>query len=217
MDTSIIKKVAIGILITASVGLNGYFLLSKNSEMTVTQVHDGDTFTLKNGERVRLLGIDAPELGNCGATESASLLKSLVLGKTIKITDEKRDTYGRRMGLVWKGSTLINKEMLKEGWAKPNYDPNSESETLKTAYKYASENKLGVYSSLCKKINPTPTSKNCTIKGNIDKATGDHFYHLTTCPHYKQIVLDLDIGEKFFCSEKEAKEAGFTIASECLK
>ena len=217
MDTSVLKKVPIGVVIAASVGLNGYFLLSKGSEMTVTEVHDGDTFTLKNGERVRLLGVDAPELGNCGASESASLLTSLVLGKTIKITDEKRDNYGRRMGLVWKGSTLVNEKMLKDGWAKPNYDPNSESETLKTAYKYASENKLGVYSSLCKKVNPTPPSKNCTIKGNIDKATGDHFYHLTTCPHYKQIVLDLDIGEQFFCTEKEAKEAGFTMASECLK
>ncbi len=217
MDTSVLKKVAIGVVIAASVGLNGYFLLSKGSEMTVAEVHDGDTFTLKNGERVRLLGVDAPELGNCGASESASLLTSLVLGKTIKITDEKRDNYGRRMGLVWKGSTLVNEKMLKDGWAKPNYDPNSKSETLKTAYKYASENKLGVYSSLCKKVNPTPPSKNCTIKGNIDKATGDHFYHLTTCPHYKQIVLDLDIGEQFFCTEKEAKEAGFTMASECLK
>ena len=58
---------------------------------------------------------------------------------------------------------------------------------------------------------------NPPFKGNIDKATGDHFYHLTTCPHYKQIVLDLDIGEQFFCTEKEAKEAGFAIASECLK
>jgi len=217
MDTSVLKKAVIGILVAASVGLNGYFLLSNNKDMTVTAIHDGDTFTLGNGERVRLLGIDAPELGNCGASESATLLKSLILGKIIKITDEKRDTYGRRMGLVWKGSTLVNQEMLAAGWAKPNYDPNSRSEDLKSAYKYASENKLGLYSSLCKKVNPTPLSKNCTIKGNIDKATGDHFYHLTTCPHYKQIVLDLDIGEQFFCTEKEAKEAGFAIASECLK
>jgi len=212
-----LKKFWIYIVAILSIAVNSYFLISKDNQMVVTEVHDGDTFTLKSNERVRLLGVDAPELSNCGATESASLLKSLVLGKTVKITDEKRDNYGRRMGLVWKGSILVNEKMLKAGWAKPNYDPNSKSETLKTAYKYASENKLGVYSSLCKKINPTPTSPNCTIKGNIDKSTGEHFYHLTTCPHYNQIVLDLDIGEKFFCTEKEAKEAGFEIASECDK
>jgi len=221
MDASVIKKAAVGIIIATSVGINGYFLISKNQEMTVTEVHDGDTFTLGSGDRVRLLGIDAPELGRCGASESATLLKSLVLGKVVKITDEKRDNYGRRMGLTWTTGlirrNLINEEMLKGGWAKPNYDPNSESETLKTAYKYASENKLGLYSSLCKKVNPTPPSKNCTVKGNIDQDTGEHLYHLTTCRHYSQIVLDLDIGEGFFCSEKEAKTAGFTLAPDCLR
>lgn len=221
------KKIAIGILVLVSVGLNGYFLISKNREMTVTEVHDGDTFTLGNGERVRLLGINAPEIGNCGSEESKKLLTDLVLNKTVKITDEKRDTYGRRMGLVWIGSDSfgfaqdrrpVNEEMIKQGWAKPNYDPNSRSEDLKNAYKYAVENKLGVNSSLCKKVNPIPPSKNCVIKGNIDKGNGDEkFYHLPNCPHYNQIVLDLDIGEKFFCSEKEASEAGFKIASECDK
>jgi hypothetical protein len=107
--------------------------------------------------------------------------------------------------------------MIKTGWAKPNYDPNSYSEELKSAYKYASDNKLGVNSSLCKKVNPTPPSPNCTIKGNIDKATGDHFYHLPSCRHYNQIVLDLDIGEGFFCSETEAQNAGFKLAPDCLR
>jgi micrococcal nuclease len=216
-----VKKVVIGIIILASFILNGYFFYSKNREMTVTAVHDGDTFTLGSGERVRLLGINAPEIGNCGATESASLLTSLVLGKVIKITEDKRDAYGRRMGLVWSigltSSVLVNEEMIKEGWAKPNYDANSQSEKLKAAYEYAKENNLGVNSDLCKKVNPTPPNKTCVIKGNIDKGTGEKFYHLPSCRHYNQIVLDLDIGEGFFCSEKEAGEAGFKLATDCLK
>lgn len=216
-----VKKIVIGIVVLASLGLNGYFFLSKNREMTATEVHDGDTFTLGNGDRVRLLGINAPELGNCGATESATLLKSLVLNKVVRITEEKRDNYGRRMGLVWTiGLTrgpLVNEEMLKSGWARPNYDPNSRSEDLKKAYKDAKEGARGIYSSLCKKVNPTPPSKKCVIKGNIDTATGDHFYHLPNCRHYNQIVLDLDIGEGFFCSEKEAQAAGFHLAPDCLR
>ena len=211
------KKIAIPLVFFLSLTLNGYFLLSKSNEMTVAEVHDGDTFTLKNGDRVRLLGINAPELTNCGSTESATLLKSLVLNKVVKITEEKRDTYGRRMGLVWVKNKLVNEEMLKSGWAKPNYDPNSHSEDLKNAYKYASDNKIGINSNLCKKVNPTPPSPNCTIKGNIDKSSGDHFYHLPSCRHYNQIVLDLDIGEGFFCSEKEAQNAGFKLAPDCLR
>jgi micrococcal nuclease len=212
-----IKKFGIYVVVVLSLVANGYFLLSKNSDMVASQVHDGDTFTLKNGDRVRLLGINAPELGNCGSTESATLLKSLVLNKTVKITDEKRDTYGRRMGLVWVNSTLVNEEMLKAGWAKPNYDPNSRSEDLKNAYKYASDNKIGINSNLCKKVNPIPPSPNCVIKGNIDKRLGDRLYHLPSCRHYNQIVLDLDIGEGFFCSENEAKNAGFKLAPDCLR
>lgn len=218
-----VKKIVVGAFILASLTLNGYFIISKNQEMTVTEVHDGDTFTLGNGERVRLLGINAPEMGNCGATESASLLKSLVLNKVVKITEDKRDNYGRKMGLVFTRINLdprlilINSEVIKQGWAKPNYDPNTHSEELKAAYKYAKENKLGVNSDLCKKVNPIPPNKNCVIKGNIDTATGDHFYHFPTCRHYNQIVLDLDIGEGFFCSEKEASAAGFKLAKDCLR
>ncbi len=144
-----------------------------------------------------------------------------MLNKIVKITEEKRDAYGRRMGLVWTtgltGSHPVNEKMLEAGWARPNYDPNSKSEDLKAAYKDAKENKRGIYSSLCKKVNPTPPSKNCVIKGNIDTATGDHFYHLPKCRHYNQIVLDLDIGEGFFCNGKEAENAGFRLAPDCLR
>lgn len=212
-----IKKIGLAIILIISVGLNGFFIINKNKEMTVTEVHDGDTFTLGSGDRVRLLGIDAPESGNCGATESAELLKGLILNRVVKVTEGKRDAYGRRMGLVWKGNTLVNEKILSEGWARPNYDPSSKSEILKAAYKEAKDNTRGIYSNLCKKINPTPPSTKCSIKGNIDQGTGDHFYHLITCRHYNQIVLDLDIGEGFFCSEKEAKDAGFHLAPDCLR
>ena len=217
---SIIKKFGIYAVALLSIIVNGYFLISKDSEMVVTEVHDGDTFTLKNGDRIRLLGIDAPELGNCGATESANFLESMILGKSVKITDEKKDGYGRTMALVWVGltrSNLVNKEILENGWARANYDPNSRSEDLKEAYNKAKSEEIGIFSNLCKITDSTPPDKKCVIKGNIDQSTDTHYYHLPSCRHYNQIVLDLDRGEKFFCSEKEAKEAGFTIASECTK
>lgn len=185
--------------------------------MTVVDVHDGDTLTLKTGERVKLLGADAPEVGKCGAEMSKKKLSSLVMGKNITITEEKRDTYGRRMGLVWVGNTLVNEEMLKSGLARPDYTKNSKNEILKAAYKEATENKRGIHSSLCKIVSPTPPSATCVIKGNIDKGTWDRLYHLPNCRHYNQIVLDTDMGERYFCSEKEAQEAGFRLAPDCLR
>ncbi len=204
-------------LLVASLGLNGYFAYAKAHDMTVLDVHDGDTFTLGDGQRVRLLGADAPELTKCGADAAKRKLMELVDGKIIRITEEKRDTWGRRMGLVWIGATLVNEIMLRDGHARPDYTPNSQNEKLKSAYRDASDNNRGIHSPTCKKTDPKPLNKKCVIKANIDKATWDHFYHLPTCRHYNQIVLDTDIGEGFFCSEKEAREAGFRIAPDCLR
>jgi endonuclease YncB( thermonuclease family) len=208
---------AILFLLAASLGINGYYFLSQQHGTTVVDVHDGDTFTLGSGNRARLLGADAPELTRCGAEEATKKLSGLVLGKTVRITEEKRDTYGRRMGLVYVGTTLVNEVMLKEGLARPDYTPNSKSEQLKAAYRYASDNNRGIHSSMCKLVSPTPPSANCVIKGNIDKGTWDHLYHLPSCRHYNQIILDQDMGEGFFCSEKEAQAAGFHLAPDCLR
>jgi hypothetical protein len=104
-----IKKIALAIILLVSVGLNSYFVISKNNEMTATEVHDGDTFTLGDGQRVRLLGINAPELGNCGATESATLLKSLVLNK-LKSQRKKEMPMGGGWGLFGQGQTLSMKK-----------------------------------------------------------------------------------------------------------
>jgi endonuclease YncB( thermonuclease family) len=204
-------------LLLASLGLNGYFFFSKQNDYKVIDVHDGDTFTLGSGDRVRLLGADAPELGKCGSEEAKALLTQLVSQQQIRLTEEKRDTYGRRMGLVWVGSDLVNVDMLKAGLARPDYTANSQNERLKAAYRDATTNSRGIHSSMCKTISPTPPNAECVIKGNIDKATWTHYYHLPSCRHYNQIVLDADLGEQFFCSEKEAQAAGFTIAPDCLR
>ncbi|OGG31308.1 hypothetical protein A3A63_01325 [Candidatus Gottesmanbacteria bacterium RIFCSPLOWO2_01_FULL_46_9] len=212
-----VGRYALLLILAASLGLNGYFFFSQQQQMTVVDVHDGDTFTLVDGQRVRLLGADAPELTRCGSEEAKQKLKSLVMGKNITLTEEKRDTYGRRMGLVYVGNTLVNETMLKAGFARPDYTKNSQNELLKAAYRYASDNSLGIHSSLCKKVSPKPPSPKCVIKGNIDKGTWAHLYHLPTCRHYNQIVMDEDMGEQFFCSEDEAKKAGFTLAPDCLR
>lgn len=205
------------VLLVFSLCLNGYFLYLHFKRQTVVNVHDGDTFTLSDGQRVRLLGVDAPELGNCFSDNAKQALSSLVVGKRVRITEEKRDMYGRRMGLVYIGNVLVNDEMLRNGYARPDYTPNTQSVRLKDSYSYAKIHALGIHSPLCKQISPTPPSNNCVIKGNIDKATGEHFYHLPGCRHYAQIILDMDTGEGFFCSEREASSAGFRLAPDCLR
>jgi len=211
--------VFLAVLLLLSTLGSAFLLLTRNgSEPAIAaRVIDGDTFTLTSGERVKLLGTDAPELGRCKAEESTKMLESLVMGKTLQITEEKRDTYGRRMGLVYAQGVLVNAKMLSSGLARPDYTKNSQTEILKAAYREAADAKRGIHSTACKIVAPKPPNSRCVIKGNIDKATWDHLYHLPSCRHYNQIVLDLDLGEQFFCSEDEAKEAGFRLAPDCLR
>lgn len=211
------KQTLLFIFLVISLLFNAYFVKKSTNEATVKEVLDGDTFILGNDDRIRLLSIDAPEKGRCGAQEATVALTKLISGKTVRITEERRDQYGRRMGLVFVGRILVNEAMLGSGWARPTYDKNSQKDSLQAASHKATENHLGIHSSLCKKTNPIPPSADCTIKGNIDKASWNHLYHLPTCRHYNQIILELDMGEQFFCSESEAQAAGFTLAPDCLR
>ena len=52
-------------------------------------------------------------------------------------------------------------------------------------------------------------SSHCDIKGNVSYNTGEKIYHLPTDEYYDETKIDTDYGERWFCSEWEAEEAGF--------
>ena len=82
------------------------------------EVLDGDTVVLKNGEKVRLAHIDAPELGQKPFGElSRNYLKSLVVGKRVKIKLYSKGYYGRWIGELFYDGESLNLKMLKEGYA----------------------------------------------------------------------------------------------------
>ena len=45
----------------------------------------------------------------------------------------------------------------------------------------------------------------CVIKGNISIATGERIYHLPGHHWYNETVISPQYGERYFCSEAEAK------------
>jgi len=53
----------------------------------VTEVVDGDTFKLANGQKVRMVGIDAPEMDKCGGMEAKKELEKNILYKKVELTD----------------------------------------------------------------------------------------------------------------------------------
>ncbi|MCA1732223.1 MAG: thermonuclease family protein [Acidobacteria bacterium] len=75
----------------------------------VTRIADGDTLTVQSErgpERIRFLGIDAPEMNwgkgrpDCGAVESRDAVRRLVEGKRVRIERRGTDDYGRTLAIV---------------------------------------------------------------------------------------------------------------------
>ncbi len=93
-----------------------------------TSIIDGDTFRLSNGETVRLIGIDAPELSQPGGEESRQYLTQLILNKGITLEKgyEDRDKYNRLLRFVYIGSLCINEEMIRQGYAEARYLPSND-------------------------------------------------------------------------------------------
>lgn len=201
--------IAVSFLLNALFGWNYY------SGNTVTKVWDGDTFDLKNGTRVRLLDVESPEMGWCGSEEAKQRLEELVLGKFVTVKELTFEEFSRHNGLVYQGNKLINEIMIREGWGRIHYNPNSKREDLKTAYKDAQENKRGIFGMDC--IDAEPKNPKCKIKGNIDEDTKKKSYHLQNCRDYDRVTIDRDRGEDYYCTEEEAQAEGFIKATNCPK
>lgn len=96
------------------------------------------------------------------------------------------------------------------GW--PDYRKSSIRDNLTKGYHEARDEKRGLWG---KCISTKSVKVGGVIKGNIDPATYQMTYHLPVCPQYKQVVLNLAYGDSWFCTENEAREAGFKKAERC--
>jgi endonuclease YncB( thermonuclease family) len=79
-------------------------------------VHDGDTFRCHDGPRVRVWGIDAPELKTPAGPASTRALRQLVAGKILTCVP-KGHSYDRVVALCTVNGRDIAAEMVLGGWA----------------------------------------------------------------------------------------------------
>ncbi|MBU7046085.1 MAG: thermonuclease family protein [Theionarchaea archaeon] len=107
-----------------------YTIFFTEDTIFCTSIIDGDTFRLSNGETVRLIGIDAPELSQPGGEESREYLTQLILNKGITLEKgyEDRDKYNRLLRFVYIDDVCINEEMIRQGYAEARYLTDSISE-----------------------------------------------------------------------------------------
>lgn len=114
----------------------------------VIRVSDGDTLLLQSGSqriKVRMYGIDAPELKQSYGEDSKSYLEKRILNKNVDVKVINEDKYGRKVGKVFYKNKDINLEMIKTGnaWFY-EYHAKKEKE-YKKASKSAQEQKLGLW------------------------------------------------------------------------
>ncbi len=91
----------------------------------VVGIVDGDTIDVDTGERIRLIGVDTPERGRCGAAEATAATRSLVANKEVVLTPgtrNDRDRYGRALRYVDVDGVDLGMELLRRGLAVARYD-----------------------------------------------------------------------------------------------
>lgn len=104
----------------------------------VTDVHDGDTITVDldlglnvwcRNVKLRLLGLNAPEVGSRAKDEYEALrgevarqwLQDRLLGRQVLVQTkkDKRGKYGRYLAIVWEQGENVNRQLLELGYAEP--------------------------------------------------------------------------------------------------
>lgn len=122
----------------------------------VDRVVDGDTLALRDGSRVRLLQIDAPEVskGECGhAIATGALRKLTPPGSTIKLANDPAldnvDRYGRLLRYVTnEQGRLVNVQLAGAGAASPYFyrgERGTHADTLLAVATVARDKRRGAW------------------------------------------------------------------------
>ena len=87
----------------------------------VSRVVDGDTFYCRDGRKVRLIGVDSPELaqGAPGHAARDALSRLMPPGAAVRLEEDAAptDRYGRVLAWVWSDAGLVNEALVRGGWA----------------------------------------------------------------------------------------------------
>ncbi len=123
-----------------------------SSNAVVQRVIDGDTIVVSlNGadERVRLIGINAPERDECFGTEATEQLRVLLdhTQVTLQTDVDVYDDYGRLLAYVYSDDSLINRELVSGGFALAQpYPPNTLHQSeLDDAMTTAKQQEVGLW------------------------------------------------------------------------
>ena len=116
-------------------------------EGRVVGVHDGDTITVLQGKKqykIRLDGIDAPELSQAYGQVSKRFASDFAFGKTARVEIHGVDRYGRYLGEVFVDGHSLNRAILAAGLAW-HYKQYSKDPSLAALEDRARQGKIGLW------------------------------------------------------------------------
>lgn len=191
----------------------------------IARIVDGDTLDV-GAVRIRLHGIDAPEAGQtcrrldgrswaCG-TEATNRLADLAEGRNIECRALDRDAYGRVIATCQADGAHLNQTMVAEGlaWAFTRFSDDfaeleSEVRAARRGIWAGEAEEPWTYREnrweRAAEASPVP---GCPIKGNIS-GKGERIYHMPWSPWYERTRINVGAGERWFCDEDEAVDAGW--------
>jgi micrococcal nuclease len=178
----------------------------------VKWVVDGDTIVLGDGQRVRYIGINAPELAHEGheaepyGDASKRFNAQLLNGKSVRLEFDKErfDRYQRLLVYVFlKNATFVNAEIIANGYAyllrkRPNLKYDS---ILLQSQRSAMSARRGIWQNWKENENTVVASKN------------SFRFHLPTCPYGKKIKPRNRI---VFQKKWDAYWEGYAPAKRCM-
>lgn len=186
------------------------------------EVVDGDGLRVQ-GVVIRLHGIDAPEhdqscqdargaIWRCGEA-ATNRLAQMIADTMVTCTELDRDRYERSVARCDAGGFDLAEAIVAEGlaWAYLRY-----SDTYAPAETMARQQGIGIWSGVnqpaweyraTRRAGTSETSA-CRIKGNISQS-GERIYHMPGSRSYAATRISEAKGERWFCSEQEARTAGW--------
>jgi endonuclease YncB( thermonuclease family) len=195
----------------------------------VASVEDGDSLEI-GGRKIRLHGVDAPEgrqmcrragkPWRCGQA-AANALAEYLGRRTVVCRVRERDRYDRLVADCTLAGESVNAWLVRQGWALAYRRYSSAYVDDEAAARAA---RRGVWRSefeppwawraARRHEAPPPAAappRGCRIKGNIGQRNR-RIYHLPGDPDYDDTRIDPRRGERWFCSEAEARAAGWRRA-----
>lgn len=210
---AVIRKLLLLLLVTPAFGAD--------LEGRVIGIADGDTFTLlledNSQVKIRLAEIDAPERGQPYGNRSRQAVSELVSGKFVRVEVQTTDRYGRTVGRPYVGDLDVCEEMVRIGaaWVYRQYVRDQSLFAVEHEAREAGRGLWGISES--RNLPPwewrrsggqDSAPEGCNIKGNVN-SRGDRIYHLPGTSSYGATRINTEKGERWFCSEEEARAAGW--------